>query len=349
MKKWKMLFMTAISSVLILSSCAKTTKPTENKPNEPTKLTVKDLFPFNENVYMKYQGIGNEFAEHQTYVDYIAGDRIQIRDITPGTTLAKIYEIKNGELRLISSREEYYYRENLLNTQNTSYDVLLKEPIENGTSWTTKDGLKRYISNTQAKISTPSGEYTAVEVITEGNDYKLYDYYVKELGHVKTVFKTGSTTIETNLEKIEKNVPYIQTIKFYYPDFNKEKLAFKEEKISLKTNENIDKIIESYLKNPPKEELNKVFSKNTKINKLYLNNSQNKVYIDVSKEFVQEMNAGSSLESMILQSLVNTLGNYYNVDKVYISVEGKPYESGHIAITENEVFYVDYKNVYEIK
>ncbi|WP_243404823.1 GerMN domain-containing protein [Thermobrachium celere] len=119
--------------------------------------------------------------------------------------------------------------------------------------------------------------------------------------------------------------------------------------MSLKTNENIDKIIESYLKNPPKEELNKVFSKNTKINKLYLNNSQNKVYIDVSKEFVQEMNAGSSLESMILQSLVNTLGNYYNVDKVYISVEGKPYESGHIAITENEVFYVDYKNVYEIK
>ncbi|WDC84442.1 hypothetical protein PL321_01100 [Caloramator sp. mosi_1] len=130
---------------------------------------------------MKYQGVGNEYAEHRTYVDYIEGDRIQIRDVNPGTTLAKIYEIKNGELRLIFSREEYYYKENLLSTTNTNYDVLLKEPIENGTTWTTKDGLKRYISNKQAKISTPSGEYTAVEVITEGNDYKIFDYYVKIL------------------------------------------------------------------------------------------------------------------------------------------------------------------------
>jgi hypothetical protein len=352
MKRIKKIICVAISSVLILSSfasCSKSNKPTDTTPKDNTKLTVKDYFPFKENVFMKYQGIGNEYAEHETYVDYIEGDRIQIRDINPGTTLSKVYEIKNGELRLISSREEYYYKENLLSSTNTNYDILLKEPIEKGTTWTTKDGLKRYISNTEAKITTPSGEYSAVEVITEGNDYKIFDYYVKNIGFVKTVYKSGDVVIESNLEKIVENTPYVQTMKFYYPDFNNEKLAFKEEKVSLYTNENVNATIEKFLKNPPKEDLNKVFGPNTKINKLYFNNSQNKVYVDVNSKFIEEMNAGSSLESMILQSLVNTLGDYYNVDKVYISVDGKPYESGHIAITENEVFYVDYKNIYEIK
>lgn len=349
MKNIKKLLIVALSSLMIFSSCAKQSKPAEEKPSETVKLTVKDLFPFKENVFMKYQGVGNEYAEFQTYVDYIQGDKIQIRNINPGTTLAKVYEIQNGELRLITSKEEFYYRENILDSTSKSYDVLIKEPIEKGTTWTNKEGLKRYISNTEAKVTTPSGEYIAVEVTTEGKDYKIFDYYVKNIGLVKTVFKTGDSSIESNLEKIEENAFLTQTVKFYYPDFDKEKLAFKSEKIQLKTNENIDKIFESHLKNAPSSGLNNVFSQNTKINKLSFNSSQNKVYIDLNQEFITEMNAGSSLEALILQGLVNTLGDYYNVDKVYISIDGKPYESGHIAITENDVFYVDYKNIYEIK
>ncbi|WDC84443.1 hypothetical protein PL321_01105 [Caloramator sp. mosi_1] len=55
-------------------------------------------------------------------------------------------------------------------------------------------------------------------------------------------------TIESKLEKIVENTPFIQSIKFYYPDFNNEKLAFKEEKISLNTNEDVKDTIEKYLK-----------------------------------------------------------------------------------------------------
>jgi hypothetical protein len=61
------------------------------------------------------------------------------------------------------------------------------------------------------------------------------------------------------------------------------------------------------------------------------------------------MNAGSGYESLILQSIVNTLGGYYGVDKVYITIENKPYSSGHIEMKKGEVFKVDTKNLVKLK
>ena len=34
----------------------------------------------------------------------------------------------------------------------------------------------------------------------------------------------------------------------------------------------------------------------------------------------------------ILKSVVNTLEKFYDVEKVYITVEDKPYESGHFRV-----------------
>ncbi|MCB2293692.1 GerMN domain-containing protein [Clostridium algoriphilum] len=79
------------------------------------------------------------------------------------------------------------------------------------------------------------------------------------------------------------------------------------------------------------------------IKSLYLN-KDNMVYVDFSKEFTQEMNAGSGYESQILQCITNTLGDYYMVKKDYITVECKPYSSGHILMENDEAFILDYKN-----
>lgn len=323
--------------------------PSPTPQPTPKTYTIKDYYPFKENIRMKYQGVGNEYAEKDVYVDFIKGDRIQLRVINPGTTLGQVLEVKNGELRLITSREEFYYRDDLTAIQNPNPEILLKEPLQVGTTWTTKDGNKRYISNTNVKITTPSGEYNALEVTTEGKDFKTYDYYVINLGHVKTVFEGGGGKIETNLEKIENNATVNQAIKVFYPDFNNNRLVYKNYAVSLKTNDEIKNIFENYFKNPPNKNLSRVMSPNSKINSLYLDYKEQKVRIDLSKEFITEMNAGSALESMILNSLVNTLGSYYNINKVYISIDGKPYSSGHFAIKENEYFKVNLKNAVELK
>ncbi len=61
------------------------------------------------------------------------------------------------------------------------------------------------------------------------------------------------------------------------------------------------------------------------------------------------MNAGAYYESMILQSITNTLGMYYGIEKIYITVDGNPYESGHIQKNEGEPFTINFENVKPIE
>ena len=349
MKKNLLLFM--LLTGFISASCTKVSKnPSTNIVNKSKpQYKISDFYPFKENIRMKYEGIGNEYAEQDIYVDFIRNDRIQLRVINPGTTACQIIENKNGELRFIKSVGEFYYRDDLTGVKNNKYEILIKEPIKAGNTWTLPDGTKRYISKLDTDVTVPYGKFKALEITTEEKDAKVYTYYVKNLGLVKTLYKFNNGTIETNLSKVENNASVTQTIKFYYPDFAKNRVVFVQNKINLKTNDEIKNIMEKYFKNPPAGSISKVMSSSTRINSLYLNTSENKVYVDFSKEFISEMNAGTTKESLILESVTDTLGDYYNVDKVYISIDGKPYTSGHIQINKNGVFYVNYKNAGKYK
>ena len=72
-------------------------------------------------------------------------------------------------------------------------------------------------------------------------------------------------------------------------------------------------------------------------------------YIDFSKVLLSEMNTGSGYESLILQSITNTVGTYYGVNKVYITIENKPYSSGHIEMKKGQFFTVNLTNSVELK
>jgi spore germination protein GerM len=85
-------------------------------------------------------------------------------------------------------------------------------------------------------------------------------------------------------------------------------------------------------------------STNTKINSMYLGDDKI-VYADFSPELVTEMNAGAGIELQIIQCITNTLGSYYGTDRVYITIDGKPYESGHLLMKKGETFKVDMDNV----
>jgi len=101
------------------SSKNDTVKPdTENPDNEETKdnggtaYSIKDIYPFNDNVVYEYAGNGNEYAKYTVWVDYIDNNRAQIRKNNGGTELVTVLENKDGELRSVLSREETYFREN---------------------------------------------------------------------------------------------------------------------------------------------------------------------------------------------------------------------------------------------
>ncbi|MGH4123663.1 MAG: GerMN domain-containing protein [Clostridium sp.] len=350
----KLLIITSlIFSLVFLSSCAdkKASVPIEEKtvPIVTKSLsTIKDYFSYSENSEYVYEGKGNEYASYNVFVDYLTQTRVQLKTNNGGTETVKVLENKDGKLTMLLSRSECYYRENLTQSPSSKEEILLKEPLIKGTTWTVSDNRRRYISNVDVYVTTPLGKYKTLEVTTENKKGKNLDYYAPNVGLVKTVFISNGDEVTSSLSKIAKDKALTQTVKFYYPNGIEDKLYFVNKKLSFKTNDLTKIIFESAFKDLPKGDFSKVLGPNVKIKSLYLN-KDNTVYVDFTKELVSEMNAGTGYESMILKCITNTLGAYYGADKVYITVEDSPYSSGHIIMKKGESFTVDYKDIVELK
>lgn len=321
-----------------------TNKIVEKDASDKTKYTIKDYYPLNENVKYIYDGEGNEYAPFTTYIDYLTENKLQVRSNNGGTETVSVIQIKDGELTRIFSKGEVYYRENFTTNEGNESEVLLKEPIVKGTEWTLADGRKRSITDLSVDITVPFGNFKCLEITTVDKNNTTKNYYALNIGLVKTVYKSGDFEVSSFLSKIEKDVPYTQKVKFYYPNVIDDKLYVEIRELSFKTNDITKLSFEKYFKEAPNKNIGKLIGPNTKIRSLYLN-KDNMVYVDFSSEFTKEMNLGSGPELMTLQCITNTLGDYYGVKKVYITVEGTPYSSGHIIMKKGEPFTVDYKNV----
>ena len=100
--------------------------------------------------------------------------------------------------------------------------------------------------------------------------------------------------------------------------------------------------MEDGLKNAPEgSQLQAVFSLNTKILGIYYDDDAVVVTVDLSSEFLSEMNAGSSFEAMLINCLVNTMGSAFNTQKVAVTIEGGPYSSGHMYLEKGDTWTVN--------
>ncbi len=347
----------AVISIVSLSGCQKLSNKTESTTTENSTgsttsqstevatqaLKIEDYFPIKENVKYIYEGNGNEYASYSKIIDYTSQNKVQHRINNGGTEIIKVFELKDGKVTMLLSKPETYYRENFLNNAATDQEVILMEPLKVGTSWTLSNNYTRKINKTSVEVTVPAGKYNAIEVITEGPKDKTIDYYASGIGLIKSVYTTGDkqSEVSSSLSKIEQNTPFVQSVRFFYPDINKSELFSVDKDISFNTNDMTNTVFETAYKQVNDKSNVKVLTENTKINSLYLN-SDNIVCIDLNKSFIAEMNAGSEYESMILQSITNTFGMYYGTDKVIITIDGNPYESGHIAMKKGEYLKVNY-------
>ncbi len=355
----KLIYVLILSIAVFLTGCSlkkddnsasnvdkkNTNETSENttEKEEKTEITsnykISDYLNVAENLRYDYAGENSEYAEFVAYVDYISGDKFQIRTNNGGTETVTVFQNKDGELKEIFKRNEGYYRENFTSKAPSVNEIILKEPLVKGTTWTLTDGSKRYISNIDVKISTPSGDYSALEVTTEHKEgtKDLY-YFALDKGFVMSTIDAVNFKVSSSLKSISKDSKFNQTVRFYYPDADYN-IHYEEKQLSFATNDITKMTIQNMLKSFTEQGKANLMGKNVTINSLYLNDD-NMVYVDFTKNFVTEMNAGSGYEGAILQSIVNTLGNYYGTNKVYITLDNEPYSSGHIVKGKGEYFEV---------
>jgi len=316
---------------------------------EAKEYTVNRLYPFEGDIYKVYEGKGNEFAGYDVYVDFVQSDRIQLRENNGGTEIVRVLEKKDGMLKEIIFEPETYYKENFLSKEANTDRILLMEPIAAGTTWKNENETNT-ITAVDKEVVTPYGTYLAVEVTrvtkNEKDEYTNIDYYAEDMGLVKSLNIGAGYEVSSSLQKVEMNAVQKKVVNFYYPNAMDERIFLYRKEIQFTTNDIPRNLIIDAYKELPKEAA-PVLTPNTKVNYLYLN-EDGMVYVDLSRDFMNEMNAGAGYESLILQSLANTFGDYYGTDKVMLTIDGETYESGHIMLRKFEPLKVNYDSIVDM-
>ena len=357
------------SNIPITDTVIPTKATEENTPTpEVTKAdkTIDDYYPYKPDIKNIYEGEGNEYASFTTFVDFIDKNenKMQLRTNNGGTEIVQVIEKKDGVLSVVYSKEECYYRDNFIaedrnskrgNTEedeqdkaeeeNTEEDsalqeeILLMEPLEVGTKWNLSDGSERYISGMDVGVTTPAGSYEAIEVTTDYENSITKQYYAPDIGLVKQIFQSGDTEVTSSLSAQNTNSSFDQDITFYYPN-EEEQMTSIQKTVSFFTNNITRLTIQEAMSENSNDGYIPLISTGTKINSMYLGDDNIAYIFDFSNDFVRDMNVGAGFEEMILQGITDTLGKYYGVKEVCLTVDGQPYESGHLQYRPGETLKV---------
>ena len=129
----------------------------------------------------------------------------------------------------------------------------------------------------------------------------------------------------------------------YYYDVVTDKIVYINKTIEIK-----DKALVNELKKNPSEEIASALNSDISLNSAKVDSENDTIKLDFSSNFVEAQNLGSGPESSTLTAICNTFGDYFNVSKVIITLDGKPYTSGHISMKDGDTFKVDLNNTLEL-
>ena len=137
----------------------------------------------------------------------------------------------------------------------------------------------------------------------KNNEENIYEYTPEE---------------EITGEQLRKTI-----ITLYFLDPNTYKLSPEARQIDAKEllDNPYELLINLLIEGPKNENLLKLIPENTKLNSAQIKN--NILYIDFSEDFIKEQNLGKEQEELILKSIVNTVTELTEINKVAILIDGK--------------------------
>lgn len=286
-----------------------------------------------DNVEYSYEGTGMEYASYTWTPQFNADDYYQIVEDNSGTVMAEIYEYSDDQIVHTFSRPETYFRDNFTEVGNfgeyQEEEIILQLPLEVGTSWSNAENTNE-ITAVNHEITVPFGTYDAIEVTTTTEDTTIRRYYAEDVGLVSEVTETEDMVIESNLENIATETPETLPLTVYVPDEQAMGMDTVDAHLTLNTNDPARVALTELLSGQNEEfaDIN-ILPEGTEINYLFLND-ENIVEVDVSSEFEDNMNTGTTGEMFFVYNFVNTLSDYYGSQEVLLTVEGEPFSGPHM-------------------
>ena len=329
--------------------------------------TIDEYFPFVQGAHYVYER-SDALGTSSTYNMYVEGNKMQRITDAGVHRVSEVLEYSNGELTVNYASDTISCYENFIDIVSGYPMVILKEPLQIGNTWETYSGatIKGVakglcaITDVNVEIETPHGKVTAIEVSTElENGYTNVDYYAKGIGLVKNgYFIKGFVTESTNestanitrmedvttdalLKSFETGKDYEFTLNLYSPSENADELNITEFNYTFDPSVTKEQLFENLFKNLDGDENFRVISPNTKVNSIKIvratstdpdtnkSTETTTVYLDLSKDFSDDMNAGSGYELLLLESLSTTLKEFFRAGEFVLSIDGAPYVSNH--------------------
>lgn len=139
----------------------------------------------------------------------------------------------------------------------------------------------------------------------------------------------------------EKKVISNKDVRFYFYNAVIDKIEYFSKNIPVTDGALVTAIVDTYKENSISEYSS--LSKEALIKSAKLDKSKDLLTVNFGSVFLNS-SIGSGIESDTIKSFVNTLGYAFGVSNVYITVDGKPYSSGHILMEEGVPFKVSYDN-----
>ncbi len=332
-------------------------EPTEDidDNDEIEEVSIADYFLYKENTIYKYISLNDQSPTDSMYnqehfLIHRDGDVSQVKIVIPSENIeyVEVIELNEDYAKLLytnSSNSKYNHTNFINNLPTEDSSLIMEGPLSVGANWPVDDTSVAEITNLNIEVEVPFGKFNAIEVATnhENGDYTK-KYYVKDLGLIKTI----TSSIETGehisvLNSIEENSELESTnMTLYAYDVVMDNVIIAEEPITLGYEPNYELILENMLKTVKSENYMALLTPNTTINSATLTYDDvndttadiSSVVLDLSRDFIDELNVGASIEQTIIECLVATVGEYYGVAYVTILIDGQAFEDGHIQFGE---------------
>lgn len=312
------------------------------------KYTASDYFPFTENTYCEYEGDGHVLANIQTYSGYVRGGRMQRRNtvVEDYPAQMEIFEYKNGTVTVIRADVSAYYPEDATYLPATMDIPILRDPIKLNSEWSSRDGLIFKITAVNKKITVPYGTFNVIEVTSETPSYNYIEknYYAPGIGLVETRYSTDDGPwIISRLKSVTEDTPIEIPTLVFYPDEDGVGAYSFETSITIRTNSDVFKEVETLLKSRSPDgafgPLLPVGSVNAVTVMRADNTGESYAIIDLGPE-VYGINDSEDSEGGWLYALGCTVGTVYGVGYVSVYVNGAPFNGEYVQLDPGEMILV---------
>ncbi|MBG9984162.1 GerMN domain-containing protein [Aerococcaceae bacterium DSM 111022] len=295
--------------------------------------------------YLAYQikQFINGAENYTTYMNYNQNDnaqsQIQLR--RGGTVATQVFSMGDGQIRQVTSSTNLNPYDNVLSQIDTLQanepQVLLQEPLTVGTTWSDDSNYQSEITALYNGIETEAGLLTNVVEVTRTSDTSVRkDYYAQNQGFVAM---WSSDNLENQgeywrLTSDTRNVMLTHPMNIYEPDDASTNLVKESQgTFAFQTNGSLASAFQQMFR-----EIG-IIDDTIMVNNVYVD-SNNVAIIDFTPGVVAVFNNYDASEEAVINSIVYTMGEFFQTNQVRLTVNGNGLLPNSITYPEGGIYNI---------